>query len=218
MIPSASARRLRAVAAPFLCGALLVLLVQARALVAAEENPAPHAPAAHAAAGPGIKQELIEGITEADFLKLGDEPKSIRVTIVAVFTDANYGMNFNGYSHGKAAYTVPTGWTVHVTFINPSPVPHSLIVVERDTVKKIQMGEPAFTGASVPNPAQGLSLTKASFTFVAGEAGDYAFACGFPTHALNGHWIAFNVRDDAKTPTLKLGDAPSRNATPNHAN
>ncbi|MCW5559300.1 MAG: hypothetical protein KIT22_15905 [Verrucomicrobiae bacterium] len=42
---------------------------------------------------------------------------------------------------------------------------------------------------------------------MAGEAGDYALTCGFPTHALSGHWVAFNVRDDAKTPTLKVGDA-----------
>jgi phenylpyruvate tautomerase PptA (4-oxalocrotonate tautomerase family) len=180
-------------------------------LCGADEKSPPHAAAGHTA-GPGIKKELIEGITEADFLKLGDEPKSVHVTIVAVYSDANYGMNFNGYSHGKAAYTVPTGWTVHVTFINPSPVPHSLIVVERDVVKKIQMGDPAFAGASVPKPTEGLSLAKATFSFVASEAGDYALACGFPTHALNGHWIAFNVRDAAQAATLQLGDSPVRTA------
>lgn len=172
--------------------------------------PALHA-ADKAAAAPhhgssGIKRELIEGITAADFLKIGDKPKTVKLTVVAVFTDANYGMNFNGYSHGKAGYVVPTGWTVEVTFINPSPVPHSLLVVERDTVKKLQMGEPIFAGAGVPNPAQGLSAAKASFTFVASEAGDYALACGFPTHAINGHWIAFNVRDDAKAPAFNASE------------
>jgi hypothetical protein len=97
---------------------------------------------------------------------------------------------------------VPTGWTVEVVFINPSPVPHSLIVVERDMVKKLQMGDPVFAGASTPKPAQGMSSAKASFSFVASEPGDYALACGFPTHAINGHWIAFNVRDDVKAPTF----------------
>jgi hypothetical protein len=153
-------------------------------------------------AGSGIKRELIEGITAADFVKPGDKPKSVKLTVVAVFTDLNYGMNFNGYSHGKATYTVPVGWAVEVVFINPSPVPHSLIVVERDMVKKLQMGEPVFAGASTPKPEQGMSSAKARFSFVASEAGDYALACGFPTHALNGHWIAFNVRSDAKEPTF----------------
>jgi hypothetical protein len=175
-----------------------------------EEKPAAHDPSTHAASG--IKQSLIEGVTEADFLKLGDKPKTVKLTVVATFTQANHGMNFNGYSHGKAVYTIPKGWTVDVTFINPSPVPHSLIVVDRDMVKKVQMGAPAFDGASVPNPTQGMSLKKTAFSFMAGEAGDYALACGFPTHALSGHWLAFNIRDDAIAPTLKLGDAEAKEA------
>jgi hypothetical protein len=176
----------------------------------AEDLPAGHDPAAHAASG--IKKELIEGITEADFLKLGDKPQTAKITLVATFTQENHGMNFNGYSHGKAIYTVPKGWTVEVTFINPSPVPHSAIVVERDMVKKLQVGAPAFDGGSVPNPAQGMSLKKSVFTFVASESGDYALCCGFPVHAISGHWVAFNVRDDLKTPTLKLGDADAKEA------
>ncbi|HTI71144.1 MAG TPA: sulfocyanin-like copper-binding protein [Candidatus Limnocylindria bacterium] len=172
--------------------------------------PATHDPAAHTPAG--IKKEMIAGITEADFLKLGDQSKTAKITLVAVFTEANHGMNFNGYSHGKAVYTIPTGWTVEVTFINPSPVPHSAIVVDRDMARKVQVGEPAFAGAAVPNYLQGLSLKKSVFTFVASEAGDYALCCGFPTHAIGGHWVTFNVRDDLKTPTLKLGEAEAREA------
>lgn len=196
--------------------AILALLLAgglgpAAALPGAEEGKSRHA-GDHATANPGIKRELIEGIGEADFLRLGEKPKTVRLTVVAVYTDANHGMNFNGYAHGRALYTVPTGWRVEVAFINPSPVPHSLIVVERDVVKKIQMGEPAFAGATVPNAVQGVSLDRTAFAFAASEAGDYALACGFPTHAINGHWIGFNVRDDAKAPTLKLGDAPPRPA------
>jgi len=32
-----------------------------------------------------LNKELIAGITEADFLKLGDQPKTARVTLVAAF-------------------------------------------------------------------------------------------------------------------------------------
>jgi len=190
---------------------LIPLLSSALSISASAQAPAPaHDPAAHAASG--LKQELFAGITPADFLKLGDQPKTVRVILVATYTDANYGMNFDGYSKGGAIFTVPVGWKVEVTFINPSPVPHSLIVVDRELVQKIQPGPPAFDGASVPNPTVGMSTTKATFTFTASEAGEYAFACGFPTHAANGHWVALNVSAEAKTPTFKLGDAPAQEA------
>jgi sulfocyanin len=170
-------------------------------------------PAAHdhtAAEIPGLKKELFAGITEADFMKLGDKPKTVKLTLIATFNAANYGMNFNGHAHGKAVFTVPTGWNVEVTFINPSPIPHSLLVVEKDMLKKPQMGAPYFDGAGVPKPEQGMAFAKADFTFTADEAGEYALACGFPAHAANGHWVAFNVSDEAKTPTLQLGEAPAK--------
>ena len=193
---------------------LLTPVLIALAVIAAsgQQPTAPHDSAPHPAAGSGLKKELFAGITEADFLKLGDQPKTAKIIMVAAYTDANYGMNFNGYSHGKATYTIPVGWTVEVTFINPSPVPHSALVVEREMTRKPQMGEPSFKGASVPNPVVGMSLSKASFTFTASEAGDYALACGFPTHASAGHWLALDVSASATAPSLKLGDGPAKEA------
>jgi hypothetical protein len=179
-----------------------------------------HAPAAEPpamdhsahAAQSGLKQELIAGLTEQDFLKLGDKPKTVKVLIVATWSTDNYGMNFNGYAKGGARYTIPKGWTVEVTFINPGPVPHSLIVIDRDDVRKLQMPEPYFKGAAVPKHLQGLSFDRATFAFTAGEAGEFAFACGFPAHAANGHWISLDISADAKAPTLKLGDQPEMEA------
>jgi hypothetical protein len=188
----------------------IFFLLALAARVAAQNPSAGHDPAAHAASPAG--KGLAAGITEADFLKLGDQPKTVKVTLVSAFNDVNGGMNFDGYSHGKATFTIPVGWKVDVTFINPSPVPHSAIIVERDTVKKLQMGDPAFPGGTTPNAVIGLSTTKAAFSFTASDAGDYAFACGFPSHALAGHWLAVKVSADAKAPTLKLGDAPEREA------
>ncbi|MEI6537071.1 MAG: sulfocyanin-like copper-binding protein [Verrucomicrobiaceae bacterium] len=169
----------------------------------------------HSAANPvlsGLKKELIEGITEKDFLKLGDKPQTVKITLVAVFTDANYGMNFNGYAKGGAIYTIPKGWTAEVTYINPSPIPHSAIVIERADTKKLQIPAPYFKGGAIPNHLQGLAYNKAVFSFVADEAGEYALACGFPAHAMNGHWIALDVDEKAKVPTLKLGDGPVKEA------
>jgi sulfocyanin len=195
----------------------LASLIASGALAAcalSQDNSPGHDPAAHA--GAGLKKELIAGITEADFLKWGSKPNTVNITLVATFTDANNGMNFNGYSHGNAMYTIPVGWTVEVTFINPSPVPHSAILVEREMLKKVQVGEPAFKGASIPNPITGIGAGKATFTFTASEPGEYGLACGIPTHSMGGHWIAVNVSADLKTPTLKLGDNPARE--PSQAN
>lgn len=155
---------------------------------------------------PGIKHELFAGVTEADLLRPGKEAESVHVTLVATFNAANYGMNFNGWSHGKAVLTVPAGWTLHVTFINPSPIPHSAIVIERADTKKLQVAEPWFEGGATPKHLTGQTFAKAEFSFTADEAGEYALACGFPAHAVAGHWVALNVSETAKVPTLQLGE------------
>lgn len=181
----------------------------------AEEPTAPaHKDHGAAAATSGLKKELIANLTEADFLRLGEKEKTVKITLVAVWSAENYGMNFNGYAKGNAIYTIPKDWTVEVTYINPSPVPHSLLVIEKENVKKIQMPEPYFKGAAVPKHLTGISYDKSTFTFVADEVGEYAFACGFPAHAINGHWVGLDVSADAKTPTLKCGDAVPKEASP----
>jgi FtsP/CotA-like multicopper oxidase with cupredoxin domain len=179
----------------------------------APETTDPHpAHAAHGGAIPGLKKELFAGITEADFLKLSEKPNTVKLILIATYTEANYGMNFNGYAKGAATVTVPKDWTVEVEFINPSPVPHSAIVCERADVKKLQVSEPYFAGAAVEKHLVGIAMTKASFTFKADEAGEFAFACGFPAHAIAGHWIALDVSADAKTASIKLGDKPALEA------
>lgn len=188
-----------------------VLVLNAQEKPKPAEAAAPHA-ADHggdAAPNSGLKKELIAGLTEKDFLRLGDQPKTVKVLIVATWSGDNYGMNFNGYAKGAARYTIPKGWTVEVTFINPGPVPHSLIVIDRDDVRRLQMPAPYFKGAAVPKHLQGMSFERANFSFVADEAGEFAFACGFPAHSANGHWIGLDVSTDAKVPTLKCGELPA---------
>jgi plastocyanin len=158
--------------------------------------------------------ELVKGITEADFLRLSSKPKTVEIILVAVWNDENYGMNFNGYAKGSATYTIPIGWALEVTYINPSPIPHSLIVIEKESIKKIQIAEPYFKGAAVPEHLKGSPFAKQTFTFTSDEAGEYAFACGFPGHAAGGHWIALDIDAKATEPTLKLGTAAAKPASP----
>ncbi len=200
----------------------ILSLISSCALAQETKPTEPAAPPAagehhHEAAGTasaGRKMELVEGLTEADFLRLSSKPKTVELVVVAVWNDENYGMNFNGHAKGKALYTIPTGWTVEVTYINPSPIPHSLIVIEKDAIKKIQVAEPYFKGAAVEKHLIGSPYAKQSFTFKADEAGEYALACGFPGHAAGGHWIGLDIDDKATAPTLKLGDAAAKPASP----
>ena len=164
----------------------------------------------HSTEIPGLKKELFAGITSEDLLKPGEGPKSVKVTLVANFNAANYGMNFNGYSHGKAVLTIPTGWRVQVTFINPSPIPHSAIVIEKGETKKLQVPEPYFEGGASPKHLTGMTMGKADFSFVPDEAGEFALACGFPAHAVAGHWVSLIVSDEATVPTLQLGEQAAK--------
>ncbi len=143
-----------------------------------------------------------------DCIKLDSSaPRTVLLNVMAAYGDVNYGMNFNGFAKGNARYVIPKDWTVKITFLNRSPVPHSAIVVERPTLKKLQMGDPYFKGASTPNPVQGTTGPAVTFQFVPNEAGDFALACGFPSHALGGHWIEFEVSETATAPSWTAGKA-----------
>ncbi len=140
---------------------------------------------------------------DAIFISLGAKPKTVKVLIIATYNDANHGMNFNGHFKGGAVYTIPTGWTVEVQFKNASPVPHSVVVVEEEKTRKVQVGDPYWDGASSPDPTVAIAK-DAQFSFVADEAGDYAFVCGFPTHCLAGHWLGLEISDEAKAPVYTI--------------
>ena len=167
---------------------------------------APTAPTGHDHGTPSGDPKAAEP-QESMFLSVDpNTPKTARLVVVSAYNPVNYGMNFNGFAKGGARYTIPQGWTVSVSFTNNSPVPHSAIVVEKPMVKKLQMGEPAFKGASTPYPVRGTTgKGGVAFQFVADEAGEFAIACGFPSHSANGHWVAFDVSTTATAPSLQFG-------------
>lgn len=164
------------------------------------------APTGHEHPAPASSSEVPPPKPEM-FLRLGDDGKRVHIVLISAYNGVNYGMNFDGFAKGQARFTVPVGAEIEVAFTNRSPVPHSVVVVERPQVKRLQMGEPAFTGASTPSPIRGTTGTKGeTFRFKASEAGEYAFACGFPSHAANGHWIALDVSEKATGPSLQLAE------------
>lgn len=153
--------------------------------------------------------------TDPVFLSQDADNKTAHLTIVATFDKSNYGMNFNGVSKSEGGYNIPLGWTVKVTFCNNSAVPHSIMVVDADdAVRKINLGdEPYFEGATTPLPnTKGTTNKTEEFTFVADEAGEFALACGFPTHSANGHRIWLNIGEEYEKAEF-ITPAPAEEAT-----
>ena len=95
----------------------------------------------------GPKEAVTKPKKKVNFLSQNVEKKEVNLTVIGTYNADNHGMNFNGYSKGKATYKIPTGWKVNVTFENWSPVPHSVVVVEERVTRKPQMGQPYFDGA-----------------------------------------------------------------------
>ena len=200
-----AANQLNAMFRPFALACVIASAFTLTPLLRAADAPAPAAGHDHGA--PAGESKAAEP-KESMFLSVDPkEPKTARLVVVSAYNSVNYGMNFNGFAKGGARYTIPQGWTVSVVFTNNSPVPHSAIVVEKPVVKKLQMGEPAFKGASTPYPVRGTTgKVGVPFQFTADEAGEFAIACGFPSHSANGHWIAFDVSATATAPSLQFGD------------
>jgi hypothetical protein len=78
------------------------------------------------------------------------------LTLIASWSDANGGLNFDGYSNGKMVVNVPLGWHVQVTFSNRSAAPHSVEVIVYHTPVPETDSEPPSRMRSPLIPSTGL--------------------------------------------------------------
>jgi sulfocyanin len=140
------------------------------------------------------------------WLHVDKDNKTVTLDITSAQTNDNNGFNFNGYSNGSMTVTVPLNWTVAVMFVNKSSsMPHSLVVVPYANRTSSGGFQPAFTGASTPQPEAGiLAGPMQHIAFTANKEGKYAFVCGIPGHASSGLWDTFNVSSSATIPTVSL--------------
>src|SRR5207248_4440634 len=96
--------------------------------------------------------------------------KTADFKLVAGLTDANGGMNFNGFSQGGLVLTVPQGWTVVLHFKNEDPnLPHSVEVIPEAAALPTGPLPPAFEHAASGRLEQGFS---------AGQSADVRFVPG----------------------------------------
>jgi sulfocyanin len=116
------------------------------------------------------------------------------LTLVAAYTNALNGFNFNGYGNGKMVITIPVGYRVTVSFSNKSSVPHSAVFTPYSQKNRTSTFPLAFKGSTSPDPTSGItSGTPQRFTFTASRAGTYALVCGVPGHEAAGMWDVLKV-------------------------
>lgn len=152
----------------------------------------PPAPAA-APAGGGT-------LSDAAWVTVDDEARTVTIDLVAGQTDANNHWNYNGHTNGDATVVVPEGYEVTINFSNEDPVNfHSAAILEARASYPAMFDSPSpvFEGAITSNAT---SMTEATasgesetITFTAGAAGNYALVCLIPAHATQGMWIGFEV-------------------------
>ncbi|MHB8330878.1 MAG: sulfocyanin-like copper-binding protein [Candidatus Dormibacteria bacterium] len=124
--------------------------------------------------------------------------KTATLKLVAGYGQVNHTLSYDGEYNGALAVTVPVGWTVVVNFSNVDAINHSAAVVSPTGTAVV------FPGASIPNPTVGLPPgSHSTFSFVAGQAGQYRIACVVPGHEAAGMWAAFEVTPSG-LPTIHL--------------
>lgn len=133
--------------------------------------------------------------------------KRVSFTVTAAQGGANGTLNFNGYANGQMTVTVPTGWRVHIDFVNSGAgaLPHSLEVI-RDSGKIPPQGiTPAIAKAVSRDLIDGVPPQQTdAFDFTAAPAGRYLWFCGVPSHGTSGMRDRFVVSSSAKAPTVTV--------------
>lgn len=131
-------------------------------------------------------------------------PRTVEVTLVAGQTGANGTFNFNGYSRGALAVTVPVGWKVLIHYTNNSPLRHSFDVIRYTGTQPDSGPPPAFKGATTRDPVDGLGTGHTeAIAFFVGKTGKYEFLCGVLGHAQSGMWDYLLVSPTAKAPSVR---------------
>ncbi len=114
--------------------------------------------------------------------------------LMAGYTGAFNGFNFDGHGKGSMVIVMPMGFHVHVLFTNKGSYPHSAVITPYADRVSASTHPLALPHASVPDPTMGVGAGKsASFWFPAQRAGRYALVCGVHGHAGLGMWDVFKV-------------------------
>ena len=143
------------------------------------------------------------GKIDPTWLRADAASKTADFKLVAGLTDANGGMNFNGFSQGGLVLTVPQGWNVVLHFKNDPNLPHSVEIIAEAPAVPSGPIPPAFEHATTGRLEQGFtSGQSADVRFVAAKSGSFLIFCAVPGHGAAGMWIRLAVSGSADKPAL----------------
>ena len=155
-------------------------------------------------------QSAKSGKIDPTWLRADAASKTAEFKLVAGLTEANGGMNFNGFGRGGLVLTVPRGWNVVLHFKNEDPnLPHSVEVIADAEVIPIGPVPPAFEHATTGRMEQGFPTGQGTdVRFVPGKAGSFLIFCAVPGHGVAGMWIRLAVSGAVDKPALAPAAEP----------
>jgi sulfocyanin len=144
------------------------------------------------------------GKIDPTWLRADAASKTVDFKLVAGLTDANGGMNFNGFGRGGLVLTVPQGWTVALHFKNEDAnLPHSVEVIPEAAAIPTGPVPPAFEHATTGRLEQGFPGGQgADIRFAPAKAGSFLIFCAVPGHGAAGMWVRLAVSEAADKPAL----------------
>src|SRR5438552_14528117 len=142
------------------------------------------------------------------WLRADAASKTADFKLVAGLTDANGGMNFNGFSQGGLVLTVPQGWNVVLHFKNEDPnLPHSVEIIAEAPAVPVGPVPPAFEHATTGRLEQGFPTGQgADVRFVPAKAGSFLLFCAVPGQGAGGMWVRLAAAEPAASPALDAAD------------
>jgi hypothetical protein len=155
-------------------------------------------------AGTG-RPDPLQAAASPSWMHVDAPHRQVTFKVIAADGGANGTLNFNGYAAGHLTVTVPTGWHVHIDFVNSGAgaLPHSLEVIRSSGVIPAQGTPPAIPGAETRDLVEGIPPQQGdTLDFTAAPAGQYLWFCGVPSHGTSGMWTRFTVSGAAKLPTV----------------
>lgn len=144
------------------------------------------------------------GKIDPTWLRTDTASKTVEFKLVAALTDANGGLNFNGFVRGGLVLTVPKGWNVVLHFKNEDQnLPHSMEVIADTTALPAGPVAPAIDHATTGRLDQGFPTGQgADVRFVPKKGGRFIIFCAVTGHGTAGMWIRLAVSDAAEKPAL----------------
>lgn len=177
--------------------------VMALAVAACGGGDAPDAPPADSppeapAPAPAGPAAPTGAMTIPDWYSVNHDARTVAIELTAGSTPDNNYWNYNGYTNGEIAITVPEGYTVEITLINQDPnMGHSVGISSELANFTLMTPDPVFAGAISSNPQSMVESTMPGETetisFVADAAGNYSMVCYIAGHSAVGMWLFFNV-------------------------